>query len=182
MIYRVTIGEKSFDVDVQDGPTGTLVGGEPVSLVFRHGPLGTLVREGSALDVSCERGATRGAGSGGPETRDDVVFEVQLPGGRAIACSVEDERARLARRSQGGAGAERRGPRTVRAVMPGIVVKIAVEIGAIVQAGDALLVVEAMKMQNEIRAEAAGVASKVHVKAGQSVAAGALLVEITPAG
>ncbi len=64
--------------------------------------------------------------------------------------------------------------------MPGIIIKVSVEPGKHVAVKDALLVVEAMKMQNEIKAELAGTVTKVHVKQGQSVAANAPLVEIAP--
>jgi biotin carboxyl carrier protein len=82
--------------------------------------------------------------------------------------------------ASGAAGGGASGPRTVFAVMPGIVLSLAVEPGATVAIKGALLVVEAMKMQNEIRAEVAGVVTKIFVKPGQSVAAGAPLLEIAP--
>ncbi|HZU98972.1 MAG TPA: acetyl-CoA carboxylase biotin carboxyl carrier protein subunit [Planctomycetota bacterium] len=169
MKYRVTVHGKSFDLDVTEGPEGTLVGGKKAALLGRHGPLAALVREGSSLGVLVEPGL------------EDGAYFVQLPGGRVLTCHVEDERAQLAHRSLGGAAGERTGPRTVRSVMPGIVVKVSVAPGASVAAKDQLLVVEAMKMQNEIRAETAGVVRKVHVSPGQSIPAGAPLVEIGPA-
>src|SRR5262249_46070558 len=117
MKYRVSVHGKAFDLDVTEGPEGTLVGGKKAALLGRHGPLAALVREGSSLGVSVEPGL------------EDGAFFVQLPGGRVLACHVEDERAQLAHRSLGGAAGEHTGPRTVRAVMPGIVVKVAVAPG-----------------------------------------------------
>ena len=64
----------------------------------------------------------------------------------------------------------------VRAPMPGLVLRIAVEAGQPVEAGDTLLVLEAMKMENAIKAPAAGVVQGVHVGAGVAVEKGALLV------
>ncbi len=61
--------------------------------------------------------------------------------------------------------------------MPGLVVSIAVEVGQAVKAGEAVCVVEAMKMQNIIRAEADGIVQAVNAAAGDSVAADAVLVE-----
>jgi biotin carboxyl carrier protein len=62
--------------------------------------------------------------------------------------------------------------------MPGIVREVFVRAGDAVEAGRPLLILEAMKMQNEIRAERAGVVSKVHVSPEDTVDKGAKLVEI----
>ena len=61
--------------------------------------------------------------------------------------------------------------------MPGLVVSVEVEIGQEVQAGEAICIVEAMKMQNIIRAEANGIVKAVNVASGDSVAADAIMVE-----
>jgi biotin carboxyl carrier protein len=65
--------------------------------------------------------------------------------------------------------------------MPGVVVEVRVEAGHEVQHGQVLLVLEAMKMQNEIRAEGAGVVHVVHARVGVSVAAGAKLIDLAAA-
>ena len=64
------------------------------------------------------------------------------------------------------------------AYMPGRVVAVLVEQGKHVEVGQGIVVLEAMKMENEIRAEVAGVVTKLHVKPGQSVEGGDLLFEI----
>ena len=66
----------------------------------------------------------------------------------------------------------------VEASMPGIVVSIAVGVGDSVTAGQTLLVIEAMKMQNPIQAEGLGTVAKILVAPGEAVAAGALLMQI----
>jgi acetyl/propionyl-CoA carboxylase alpha subunit len=66
----------------------------------------------------------------------------------------------------------------VRAIIPGRVASLAVEVGQRVEAGQTLLIVEAMKMQNEIRAPRAGIVRGVAVAAGQVIDAGALLIVI----
>ncbi len=71
------------------------------------------------------------------------------------------------------------GPR-ITAEMPGKVVKVLVEPGRRVAAGEAVLVLEAMKMETEIAAGVAGIVAAVHVTAGQTVAQDELLVEIDP--
>ena len=61
------------------------------------------------------------------------------------------------------------GPTTISAPMPGKIVKVLVEEGQSIKAGDVLLVLEAMKMQNEITADADGTVKAVNVEAGQNV-------------
>lgn len=67
---------------------------------------------------------------------------------------------------------------SIRAVMPGRVVRVTVAAGDEVQSGAPLLVLEAMKMQNEITAPKGGSVTAVHVKAGDAVESGAELVTI----
>ena len=57
----------------------------------------------------------------------------------------------------------------VTAVMPGLVIKINKKEGERVEAGDVVMILEAMKMQNELQAKQAGVVKKIHVKQGESV-------------
>jgi pyruvate carboxylase subunit B len=70
------------------------------------------------------------------------------------------------------------GPAPIRAPMPGLVVRVAVEPGDEVAAGQGVVVVEAMKMENELRASVAGRVRAVHATAGQAVEKGAILVEL----
>lgn len=66
----------------------------------------------------------------------------------------------------------------VNAPMPGKIVKLVTEVGKQVNAGDVLLILEAMKMQNEITAPKAGVVKGINVTAGQGVKPGEVLVVI----
>ncbi len=65
----------------------------------------------------------------------------------------------------------------LRAVMPGMVVKVMVREGQEVEAGTPVLVLEAMKMENEVKSPGSGKVKRVHVKAGDTVETDALLVE-----
>lgn len=87
-----------------------------------------------------------------------------------------DPLTHLARQSHVGAGS---GAQVVNAYMPGRVIQILVEDGEEVVAGQALVVLEAMKMENEILAERPGVVTKILVTAGQAVEGGDALFEIT---
>ena len=69
----------------------------------------------------------------------------------------------------------------VRAPMPGLVVRLEVAVGDRVAAGGGLVVVEAMKMENELRAPRAGVVATIHVEVGQAVEKGMPLVTIAEA-
>ena len=62
--------------------------------------------------------------------------------------------------------------------MPGLVVRVEVTVGQRVDVGTGLVVVEAMKMENELRAQRAGVVETVHVAAGQTVDKGASLITL----
>jgi len=85
-------------------------------------------------------------------------------------------RNRRHRRRASDAGAEGRVALTAR--MPGKVVRLLAEVGSPVQAGQGILVLEAMKMQNEVRAPKSGRLAEVHVCEGQTVGAGELLAVI----
>ena len=67
-----------------------------------------------------------------------------------------------------------------RAPMPGKVLEVAVTVGREVNAGDPLLILEAMKMENVLSAEIGGTVKEVHVKAGDMVEPGKLLVLLEP--
>ena len=68
--------------------------------------------------------------------------------------------------------------RMVECPMPGSVIEVTVKEGAKVNKGDKLLVLESMKMENDITADFAGTVSRVLVKAGDSVQVGAPMIEI----
>ena len=74
--------------------------------------------------------------------------------------------------------AARGGPVDVKATLPGLVVAVAVAEGDVVAAGQGLLTIEAMKMQNEVRAPRAGRVTRLSVASGSTVATGALLIRI----
>ncbi len=107
-------------------------------------------------------------------TGGEATLEIASVGGRARPAAAR--RAAAAGRS--GPGHHGGGPGEVRAPMPGAIVKVDVEEGAAVAEGDRVLVLEAMKMEHEMRAPRGGTVSKVHVAAGDRVDGDALLVEI----
>src|SRR5262245_44106325 len=82
-----------------------------------------------------------------------------------------EEAGRFAIRTRGGAAGARQG-QTLVAPLPGKITHVAVDPGAAVNRGDRLVVIEAMKMENEFRAAAAGTVQEVRVSVGQAVNAG----------
>ena len=106
-------------------------------------------------------------------------FEVG-DGTRAHEVRVRDLRE-LARAAASGRQEARGGDGLVRASMPGIVTQLLVAGGEAVEIGQPLLILEAMKMENEIAAGTAGLVSAVHVAVGQSVTKGDKLIEVEPA-
>jgi biotin carboxyl carrier protein len=94
--------------------------------------------------------------------------------GRTMAVDVRDPRERVRR----GAGAGGAGRQNVIAPMPGKVVRVLVAVGDAVEAGQGLIVVEAMKMQNEMKSSKAGTVVQILTEAGATVAVGETLVVI----
>jgi pyruvate carboxylase subunit B len=88
-----------------------------------------------------------------------------------------DERTRTIR-DLTAAAAGPAGPVPLLAPMPGLVVRVNVKAGDTVEAGQGLIVMEAMKMENELRAHGAGVVKAVRVAPGDAVEKGAVLVEM----
>ncbi|MCB1183980.1 biotin/lipoyl-binding protein [bacterium] len=96
--------------------------------------------------------------------------------GRPVALTVMDELKAQALESLGGGA----GSGTIAADIPGLVVEIKVALGDRVNLGDPVIVVEAMKMQNELTAAVSGTVREIPVGAGQSVNPGDVLVVIEP--
>jgi pyruvate carboxylase subunit B len=112
-----------------------------------------------------------------------VADVVPLDGGRLVdldgstyRVEVEDY-ARHLIRTRGGAAGGGAG-QTIKAPLPGKITHVAVAVGDHVERGDTVIVIEAMKMENEFKAAAAGTVTEVRVQPGQPVNAGDVLVLI----
>ena len=99
-------------------------------------------------------------------------FTIQV-GGVPVSVTVDGRR-----RSTGSDAATGTGPQRITAPMPGKVVRLFVQPGEVVKARQPLIVVEAMKMENELRAGRDGTVTEIHAREGLSVDAGALLIVI----
>jgi biotin carboxyl carrier protein len=102
---------------------------------------------------------------------------VVLVNGQPFRVEIQDEQERRLR-AAAGKGEARVGKRVVTAPMPGKVVKLLVKPGDAVSPGDGVIVVEAMKMENELKAPAAGTVREIRVEEGRAVGGGDVLVVI----
>ena len=98
--------------------------------------------------------------------------------GRTFEFTIPETKAVAPRKRGSGGGRKRSG--TVSASMPGKVVTVEVSVGDFVEEGRTILILEAMKMQNEVTAPISGTVSEVHCEDGMSVEANVPLVVITP--
>lgn len=165
--YTVAIGDRTYSVTVEADGSALRVGldGGPLVDVMMEPWLGgthfRLWREGAAVPVIIRSLA------------DELLVDI----------GDEQHRARVARRlpiaRAGRSGAVSRA-RDVVAPMPGLIVSVDVSLGQAVQQGQALVIVEAMKMQSELRSPLAGRVAAVAVRPGQEVTGGAVLVRIEP--
>lgn len=162
MRYFVTVGDRVVEVDLT-GTTPT-VDGVPMhaELVALPGtPVRHLLVDGRSQSFVAHPAGRRGR------------WELNL-GGTRFDVEAVDERTRAIREMTGGGESE--ADKTVVAPMPGLVVRVEVEVGAQVRAGQGVVIVEAMKMENELKAPADGVVARIEVQPGQTVDKGATLI------
>jgi biotin carboxyl carrier protein len=164
MIYHVTIAGRAFEVEM--GPDGVRVDGRAVDAALYHSD-GSPVRA-LHLDRATHPVLAHRVGKG--------RWKLGMRGS-VLEADVVDERTK-AIREMAGAGAGPAGPRPVVAPMPGLVLRVEVVEGDQVREGQGIVIVEAMKMENELRAAAAGRVARVLVKEGEAVEKDQLLVEL----
>jgi len=167
MKYYAVIGEREVEcvVEAVDGELFVTVDGRRCSADLRHLARArsySLLIDGKSFEF----------------TVDEHEDGLELSGGAGtFVVRVEDARTHAARsKTASGRGAS--GPKLVKAVMPGIVREVCVAPGDTVTKGQPLLILEAMKMQNEIRADRDGTVGNVFVKAEETVDKGDKLIEV----
>jgi biotin carboxyl carrier protein len=156
------------NVSVDLGPNGIEVDGKPLRAHLEEvdgTPIYLLTIGGALHRLAVVRGDGRGKYS---IWTDDHRFEVE----------ALDERRRAIREMTGKSAAAT-GPAPLVAPMPGLVVRINVQPGDEVQPGQPLVVMEAMKMENELRATTPGFVVAIRVQPGAAVEKGAVLVELS---
>ncbi len=169
MRYDVSHGSETFHVEVQEiGPHTydvTVDDGETVRVDAIKNPrtvysilLGSSQYEGSV------------------DEREDGTLDIHV-GTSAFDFSVIDERRKLL---VGTGASAASGRQTIRAQMPGKIVKLLVAPGESVSVDQGLLIIEAMKMENEIRSPIEGIVAEVAVAEGDAVETDGLLVVVEP--
>jgi biotin carboxyl carrier protein len=127
-----------------------------------------------ARHLPAESGPTDGPGGG---LGGSSTFTVEVEG-KAFEIEVRDPRS-VSRRTRQPAGREHEGPEDITAPMPGRIVKLLVAENQDVRADEGLLIIEAMKMQNELRAPRAGRVEKIYVAEGAGVETGLKLLRLS---
>lgn len=164
MKYITTVDNKEFVIELK--PDNRIsVNGEPYTLDFEQmadsGVYSLLLNHHSVQAMVEER---------------DKLYEVQILG-ELYQVKVQDERAyRLAQAR--GSLADTHGEAAIKSPMPGIILKVLVEEGQSLKKGDKTIILESMKMENELRAPRDGVVHRVSVIPGASVEKGQILVTI----
>jgi pyruvate carboxylase subunit B len=164
--YFVSIRDRTHEVEI----TGDVVrlDGAVVEADL-HGPQGSdvwsLLLEGSSYRVVATSGA-----------RGEWSMRI---GGESFRARVVDERQHHIEEMT-GTGAGPAGPAPMRAPMPGMIVRVEVGEGDRVEPGQGLVIVEAMKMENELTAETSARVARIHVSEGQAVEKDEVLIDLEP--
>ena len=163
MKYVAVIGSERYEIEI-DNDGQILVNGERRDVDFLNlgGSLYSIITENKSLEAVID---------------DDESKIAVMMNGQLFETQVLDERAMLLVQRRGGLSS---GSGEVNAPMPGLIVLVAVAVGDAVKQGDTLIILESMKMQNELRSPIAGAVKSIHAAAGQAVDKGDLLVEIAP--
>ena len=163
MKYLAVINQQSYEIEI-DNDGGILVNGEARDVDFLNlgGSLYSIITENKSLEAVID---------------DDEGKIAVMMDGRLFDTQVLDERAMLMVQRRGGLSS---GSGEVHAPMPGLIVMVTVEKGQEVDQGDTLVILESMKMQNELRSPIAGTVRSIQIVADQTVDKGDLLIEIKP--
>jgi len=168
MRYHIGVDGQQYEVEIADGDQGARVKvdhqevGVDLKLVNAPSLYSLLVSDHSHELLVEEREW------GYAVFIDTELYEVRVQTDRALRLERVKERG----------GAPSAGETLIKAPMPGMVVAVEVEPGAVVARGKGLVILEAMKMENEIRAPRAGTVKRIAVTAGQTVSNSDVLVVI----
>jgi biotin carboxyl carrier protein len=171
MKRTLIVGKESQEVELihQDGATALVWEGErhPIDILELEPGCYSILMDGRSVEVRLDA-----AKAPDPETH---AYRATLYEGACEFALVDPRRALLAGGAAGGAGGG-----VLTAPMPGKIVKLLVKPGDPVQEGQTLLMMEAMKMQNELKTTIGGTVTTVHVQEGATVETGAALITVAP--
>ena len=163
MKYITIINDKQFEIEIQNDGT-LLVNGEQREVDFYSldPSLYSVITENQSYAVVIEE--------------QHGEYQVQMRG-HLFTGHVLDERAQLLASRRGG-GKTETGEISIKAPMPGLIAALPVSEGQAVKAGDTVVILESMKMHNELKAPRDGVVQRISVEVGHSVEQNKLLVTI----
>jgi biotin carboxyl carrier protein len=169
MKLEATVSEHEYEVslDFVDGRAHAEVDGRHYEIDVRELASGRYLLVNGATVYNCRVETDRNSSHA-------ELFDVNLRGRNHNVVIVDPKRLRSGQSS----GAHHSGAAEIISPMPGKIVRVLVEAGANVAAGDGVIVVEAMKMQNEMKAPKAGVIVSINAQAGTTVNAGDVLAVI----
>jgi biotin carboxyl carrier protein len=156
MKYITTIDETQYEVEILN-PRQVSVNGKVYDVDFQSisgQPIFSLLVDGGSYQAHVFPG-------------EEETLQV-LMRGTLYTALIEDEREKRLRAAAGG-GASGSGEFILKAPMPGLIVKVPVNEGDQVKKGQVLVILESMKMQNELKSPRDGKVSRVQIKAGDSV-------------
>jgi biotin carboxyl carrier protein len=169
MKRTLILGKESRDVELlhQDGVTTLVWEGQshPIDILEMEPGCYSILMEGRSVEVRLDA-----ARSLDPEAH---AYRAMLYDGAYEFALVDPRRALLA-----GGGAAGSGGGILASPMPGKIVKLLVQVGDAVQEGQTLLVMEAMKMQNELKTNTTGTVTAIHVQEGATVETGMVLITV----
>lgn len=168
MKFQAQLDDEKHEVEIRHGDGGkavAVVDGREYELEVSEPEAGVyLFKHGGRIT---EVFVSPGSASGGP-------VQAQAGGNTFEITLIDPKRLRGA----GGGADNADGAAEIRTAMPGKVVRVLQEPGAAVEKGDGVVVVEAMKMQNELKAPKSGTVKEIKVQEGSTVGAGELLAVI----
>ncbi len=162
--FTLSVDGREHQIEIHGN--SVLVDGQPFVIGVENG---TLTVDGIVYEVSL-RDPSGPLGTGGAAVVDGQEYQVEAAG---MTVKAAAPRKAPTRKKQAAAGED-----AVTAMMPGAILRVLVAEGDEVSSGDVVVILEAMKMENEIHAHKSGVVSRVHVAVGDSVENGQALVEI----
>ena len=164
MKYVTIINDKRFEIEIANDGSLT-VNGEPREVDFLAlGPsLYSILMDHRSYEMVIEE--------------REGSYEVLMQG-KLYTGEVLDERAQLLASRRGGLGSES-GEISIKAPMPGLIASIPITEGQEVAKGQTLVILESMKMQNELKAPRDGIVQRISVQPGQTVEQNKLLVTLT---
>jgi biotin carboxyl carrier protein len=163
MIYLVNIGGRKFEVTINGDLSVVKIDGRDVEVDYRllqGGELHSILTDHVNHEFALKR--------------SEDGFEV-WHGSKQLHVGISDEKTERFKRLMGDALSSVK-TESLKAPMPGLILKIEIEVGQSIKKGDGLIIIEAMKMENELKAHTSGIVKEIKVKSGQPVEKNQVLV------